>query len=95
MRCTARGRDVRRTYRMANCKKRGIKSPRGNKIDVELGTGKNTEGGRPTSWGYTDDEGNAHWTRGNPAQPYLAPAVKDHVQTYRNILEDEFKNGGH
>ena len=62
---------------------------------VELGTGKHTEGGRPKPWGYTDDEGNAHWTAGNPAQPFLAPAVKDHVQTYRNIMEDEFKNGGH
>lgn len=60
---------------------------------VELGTGKYTEGGRPTPWAYQDDNGNWHWTRGNPAQPFLAPAVKEHTQTYRNIIEDELKNG--
>lgn len=61
---------------------------------VELGTGKYTEGGRPTPWVYRDDEGNWHWTRGNPAQPFLAPAVKDHPQTYRNIIADELKDMG-
>lgn len=60
---------------------------------VELGTGKYTEGGRPTPWVYQDDSGNWHWTAGNPAQPFLAPAVKEHTQTYRNIIEDELKNG--
>ena len=60
---------------------------------VELATGKYTEGGRPTPWVYQDDNGNWHWTAGNPAQPFLAPAVKDHAQTYRNIIEDELKNG--
>ena len=60
---------------------------------VELGTGKYAEGGRPTPWVYQDDSGNWHWTQGNPAQPFLAPAVKDHAQTYRNIIEDELKNG--
>lgn len=60
---------------------------------VELGTGKYTEGGRPTPWVYQDDNGNWHWTEGNPAQPFLAPAVKDHQTTYRNIIEDELKNG--
>ena len=60
---------------------------------VELGTGKYTDGGRPTPWVYQDDNGNWHWTAGNPAQPFLAPAVKDHQQTYRNIIEDELQNG--
>ena len=60
---------------------------------VELGTGKYTEGGRPTPWVYQDDNGNWHWTAGNPAQPFLAPAVKEHATTYRNIIEDELKNG--
>ena len=59
---------------------------------VELGTGKYTEGGRPTPWVYQDDNGNWHWTRGNPAQPFLAPAVKDHAQTYSNIIKDELEN---
>lgn len=60
---------------------------------VELGAGKYTEGGRPTPWVYQDDNGNWHWTAGNPAQPFLKPAVADHAQTYRNIIEDELKNG--
>ena len=64
-------------------------------IYQELGTGKYAEGGggRPTPWVYQDDNGNWHWTAGNPAQPFLAPAVKDHKTTYRNIIEDELKNG--
>lgn len=64
-------------------------------IYQELGTGIYAEGGggRPTPWVYRDAKGNWHWTRGNPAQPFLAPAVKDHPQTYRNIVEDELKNG--
>ena len=60
---------------------------------VELATGIYAEGGRPTPWVYQDAKGKWHWTRGNPAQPFLAPAVKDHAQTYRNIIEDEMKNG--
>ena len=60
---------------------------------VELATGIYAEGGRPTPWVYQDANGNWHWTRGNPAQPFLAPAVKDHQQTYRNIIEDELQNG--
>ena len=60
---------------------------------VELGTGIYADGGRPTPWVYQDANGNWHWTRGNPAQPFLAPAVKEHTQTYRNIIEDELKNG--
>lgn len=60
---------------------------------VELGTGKYTDGGRPTPWVYQDDNGNWHWTAGNPAHPFLKPAVAEHPQTYRNIIEDELKNG--
>ena len=63
-------------------------------IYQELGTGKYAEdgGGRPTPWVYQDDNGNWHWTAGNPAQPFLAPAVKEHTQTYRNIIKDELEN---
>lgn len=61
---------------------------------VELGTGKYTEGGRPTPWVYQDDEGKWHWTAGNPAKPYLAPAVKDHTKTYKDIIENELKGMG-
>lgn len=62
---------------------------------VELGTGVYAEGGggRPTPWVYQDAKGQWHWTRGNPAQPFLKPSVADHAQTYRNIIEDEMKNG--
>lgn len=56
---------------------------------VELGTGKYYPGGRPTPWKYQDAKGNWHWTHGNPAQPFLKPAVADHTKTYRNIIEDE------
>ena len=60
---------------------------------VELATGIYAEGGRPTPWVYQDENGNWHWTRGNPAQPFLAPAVKDHAKTYKNIIEDELGSG--
>lgn len=60
---------------------------------VELGTGIYAEGGRPTPWVYQDAKGNWHWTRGNKAQPFLKPAVADHAGTYRNIIEDELRNG--
>lgn len=59
---------------------------------VELGTGKYVSGGRPTPWVYQDAKGNWHRTHGQKAQPYLNPAVADHAQTYRNIIEDEMKN---
>lgn len=59
---------------------------------VELGTGIYAEGGRPTPWVYQDDEGNWHWTAGNPAQPFLKPAVADHTRTYSNIIKSELEN---
>lgn len=59
---------------------------------VELGTGKYYPGGRPTPWAYQDAKGEWHWTAGSRAQPYIKPAVADHGQTYRNIIEDEMKN---
>lgn len=34
----------------------------------------------------------AHMTQGQEPQPYLVPAVKDHKQTYRNIVKDELEN---
>lgn len=59
---------------------------------VELGTGKYYKGGRPDSWVYQDEKGRWHHTNGQRAQPYLKPAVADHKQTYRNIIEDALKN---
>ena len=60
---------------------------------VELGTGKHYPGGRPTPWVYQDAKGNWHWTHGNKAQPYLKPAAANHAAQYRQIVEDEMKNG--
>lgn len=62
---------------------------------VELGTGIYAEGGggRPTPWVYQDAKGNWHYTHGNKPQPFLKPAVQDHKDQYRQILEDELKNG--
>ena len=60
---------------------------------VELGTGKYYPGGRQTPWVYQDARGEWHSTSGQKAQPYLKPAVADHKQTYRNIIEDELKKG--
>lgn len=60
---------------------------------VELGTGRYYAGGRPTPWVYQDEKGDWHYTRGNPAQPYLVPALRDHSGTYNNIIDEELKNG--
>lgn len=59
----------------------------------EFGTGIYTDGGRDTPWVYQDEKGNWHWTRGNKAQPFLKPAVADHQKQYRQIIEQELKNG--
>jgi len=60
---------------------------------VELGTGKYYPGGRPTPWVYQDANGDWHMTSGQRAQPYLKPAVADHKDKYRGIIEGELKNG--
>lgn len=58
---------------------------------VELGTGIHYPGGRPTPWVYQDAKGNWHLTHGQRAQPYLKPAVADHVSTYKDIILGELK----
>ena len=65
-------------------------------VYVELGTGIYAEGGggRPTPWVYQDAKGKWHHTRGQEPQPFLRPAINNHKQTYRNIIEDELKNSG-
>lgn len=60
---------------------------------VELGTGKYVSGGRPTPWVYQDAQGRWHMTHGQRAQPYIKPAVADHVGTYKNIIKDEMQSG--
>lgn len=60
---------------------------------VELGTGKYYPGGRKQPWVYQDAHGKWHRTSGNRPQPYLKPAIVDHLDTYKNIIMDELKGG--
>lgn len=62
---------------------------------VELGTGiyATQGGGRTTPWNYQDKDGFWHTTYGSPAQPFLKPALNDHLAEYRAILESGLKNG--
>ena len=60
---------------------------------VELGTGIYYPGGRQTPWVYQDAKGNWHLTHGQRAQPYLKPAVADHVQQYEGIIKGELQSG--
>lgn len=60
---------------------------------VELGTGIYYPGGRQDPWVYQDVHGNWHMTHGQRAKPYLKPAVADHVQTYKDTIESELRNG--
>ena len=62
-------------------------------VYVECGTGKYYPGGRDTPWVYQDAKGNWHYTHGQRAQPYLKPAIANHIGTYKNIVESEMKNG--
>lgn len=59
---------------------------------VELGTGEHYPGGRQDPWVYQDAKGNWHMTHGQRAQPYLKPAVADHAQTYKKIIQEEIQN---
>ena len=58
-------------------------------IYVEVGTGiYASEGGRSTPWSYKDDEGNWHTTVGMKPRPFLAPAVQEHVDEYKELVEN-------
>lgn len=58
---------------------------------VELGTGVEYEGGRRTPWFYQDSKGVWHKTNGQKAKPYLRPAVEQHIEEYKEIIEDNLK----
>lgn len=61
---------------------------------LEFGTGQFAEGGgRPTPWRYQDDKGEWHTTSGNKPQPFLRPAVDNHLPEYKAIVEDYLKEG--
>lgn len=58
-------------------------------VYVELGTGiYASEGGRSTPWSYKDDEGNWHTTVGMKPRPFLAPAVQEHIDEYKELVEN-------
>ena len=59
---------------------------------VELGTGEYYPGGRKDPWVYQDAHGNWHMTHGQRARPFLKPAVADHGNQYRSIIESEMEN---
>ena len=58
----------------------------------ELGTGKYYSGGRDTPWAYQDAKGNWHRTSGMQARPFLKPAVADHTDSYKQIIENYLKS---
>ena len=59
---------------------------------IEFGTGKDSVmGGRQTPWVYQAADGNFYMTNGQRARPYLKPAVADHVDEYKRIIEDNLK----
>lgn len=63
---------------------------------VEFGTGiySSIGGGTPkTHWVYKGDDGEWHFGKPIKPQPYLKPAIANHIGTYRNIFKDEMKNG--
>ena len=48
---------------------------------IEFGTGKYADGGRKTSWIYQDEHGKFHRTEGIRPDPWLKPAVTEHLDT--------------
>lgn len=63
-------------------------------VYVEFGTGIYAEGGdgRKTPWAYQDEDGGWHITKGMEAQPYMRPAINDHLDEYINVIENELGN---
>lgn len=61
---------------------------------VEFGTGVYAEGGgRATPWSYQDSSGEWHTTSGMRPQPYLRPAIDNHLAEYKQIVQNELQNG--
>lgn len=60
-------------------------------VYVECGTGIYYPGGRQTPLTYQDENGDWHLTHGQRAKPYIKPAVADHVDQYKKIIESELK----
>lgn len=55
---------------------------------VELGTGIFAEkGGRKTPWSYKDAKGHWHKTSGMKPQPFLRPALQNHIDEYEQVVK--------
>lgn len=55
---------------------------------IETGTGEYVAGGRQTAWSWQDDNGNWHRTTGMKPDPWLKPAVSEHLDVYREIMKN-------
>ena len=60
-------------------------------IYQEMGTGKNIEGGRKTSWRYQDKKGSTHTTSGIKPAHFLKNAIENHKDEYRKIIKKYLK----
>lgn len=60
-------------------------------VYVECGTGIYYPGGRQTPWVYQDEKGDWHLTHGQRAKPFIKPAVAEHGEQYKRIIEEELK----
>lgn len=60
-------------------------------VYVECGTGIYYPGGRQTPLVYQDEKGNWHLTHGQRAKPFIKPAVAEHGEQYKRIIEAELK----
>ena len=57
---------------------------------VEYGTGLFAENGngRKTGWGYEDDKGEKHFTRGQHPQPYMRPALNENRDKIIELIKE-------
>lgn len=60
-------------------------------VYVECGTGIYYPGGRQTPGVYQDEKGDWHLTNGQRAKPFIKPAVAEHGEQYKRIIEAELK----
>lgn len=73
---------------MGNYKKQRIKSPCGNKFDVELGTGPYFT--PPPEWEEFDSPKGSGIGKGYVhARPFLRPAIEDHQEQLQRIAKNE------
>lgn len=57
---------------------------------VEYGTGLFAENGngRKTGWGYEDDKGEKHFTKGQHPQPYMRPALNENREKIIELIKE-------